>query len=113
MRAQLHIAVAATGAAAAVAALTYYWLQRRRASEQARPLVRLPGRTATPFDVAEVLRRDGAVLVEGLVDPAEMAALSDDVAKLADTEYAGSTDSFAGNRTFRCGYVKMQGDGSG
>jgi ectoine hydroxylase-related dioxygenase (phytanoyl-CoA dioxygenase family) len=110
-------AAMATGGAAVIAVA--WWLHHRQATpgqgaasnehydhhdhHHDNPLTRLQGKTATVAAVAAALQRDGAVVVEGLVDRATMATLSADVATLADTEYAGSADSFAGNRTYRCG----------
>ena len=102
------IAAAVTGGAAVV--VLTCWLQRRRQQETPRPrpitsrrLVRLPGSSATREEVSAALMRDGCVVVEDLADPAAMAQLSDDVAALAGTEYAGGGNSFAGHKTYRCG----------
>ena len=93
-----------TFTASALLAL-FLWRRRVRntTANERRPLTRLPGSATTPSAVAAALRRDGAVIVDGLVRPSLMAALSDDVAALEATEYSGVAGSFAGSLTHRCG----------
>jgi ectoine hydroxylase-related dioxygenase (phytanoyl-CoA dioxygenase family) len=90
-------------AAATVSVAWALWQRKRqRLLGSTRPLTRLPS-DCSASQIVAALHRDGAVIVENVAARATMAQLSDDVAALSGTEYAGAEDSFAGSRTFRCG----------
>jgi ectoine hydroxylase-related dioxygenase (phytanoyl-CoA dioxygenase family) len=96
-------------AATAVGAYAWYSSYRRRFQEQQhhswkRPLTRVSAnQEATPEQVVAALRRDGAVIVEGLLSTETVDQVKNDVLALAHLEYSGSADSFAGEHTRRCG----------
>lgn len=65
-------------------------------------LERLQAATANGSDVADVLRRDGAVVVEGLIDPDAVAEVLGGVRPHLDAREHG-TDRFEGTSTKRLG----------
>ena len=89
--------VVATGAYA-----LYRSLRRRQECWSNRPLVRLSNQ-AEPEDVVAALKRDGAVIVEGVASKDTVDRLSSDILSLSHTEYSGAEHSFAGEHTRRCG----------
>ena len=97
-------ATVAAAAAVLTLAITGHWITKKR--HRRRPLVRLEyiNNITSATDICSILKRDGAVIIENVVERDKMRQLQSDILALQDTEYSGTAESsFAGAHTRRCG----------
>ena len=105
-------AAAALAAAERVFADAHADLQRARAAAAderqaalggSATLVRLDGTSASTAEIVAVLRRDGAVVLEGMMRPDQMESLPQELALLEEYAYRADPDSFSGENTVNNG----------
>jgi len=73
--------------------------RRRRPGRGSARLARLDGATASAAEIVAVLRRDGTVVLEGMMRPAQMDSLQQELAVLEPFAHRAEPGSFSGENT--------------